>query len=184
MAQKVRLTMAQALVRYLGAQFGENEGHSYPLFKGIFALFGHGNVTGLGEALENAGGLLPVFRAHNEQSMAHAAIAYAKAKRRLQMMACTTSVPIKPLAKNKTKRAINLSIHGLWGIHIIVSVHLTASPKPRDVYSLKNHTGTGVIQFSRVHIFTTSTRSQYRLSHLAKRDRPLGCLRRYHSSHA
>ena len=92
MAEKVRLTMAQALVRYLGAQFGENGTNSYPLFKGVFALFGHGNVTGLGEALESAGDLLPVFRAHNEQSMVHAAVAYAKEKRRLRMMACTTSI--------------------------------------------------------------------------------------------
>ncbi len=51
MAEKVRLTMAQALVRYLVAQFGENGSNSYPLFKGVFALFGYGNVTGLGEAL-------------------------------------------------------------------------------------------------------------------------------------
>ncbi len=84
--------MAQALVRYLAAQFGEDSSGSYPLFKGVFAIFGHGNVTGMGEALEDAGDHLPVYRAHNEQSMAHAAIAYAKANRRLRMMACTTSV--------------------------------------------------------------------------------------------
>ncbi len=92
MAEKIRLTMAQALVRYMAAQYGEDEGHTYPLFKGVFAIFGHGNVTGMGEALENAAQTLPVFRAHNEQSMAHAAIAYSKAMRRQRFMACTTSV--------------------------------------------------------------------------------------------
>lgn len=60
------------------------------MFRGMFAIFGHGNVAGLGEALET--GAMPVYRAHNEQAMAHAAIAYAKAMRRRRMMACTTSV--------------------------------------------------------------------------------------------
>jgi 3D-(3,5/4)-trihydroxycyclohexane-1,2-dione acylhydrolase (decyclizing) len=62
------------------------------MFSGVFAIFGHGNVAGLGEALESAGDDLPVYRAHNEQGMAHAAIAYAKSMRRRRMMACTTSV--------------------------------------------------------------------------------------------
>ena len=92
MTARVRLTMAQALVRYLCAQYVEIDGQTWPLFKGIFAIFGHGNVAGLGEALQNAGDALPVYRAHNEQSMAHAAIAYAKAMRRRRIMACTTSV--------------------------------------------------------------------------------------------
>ncbi|MDA0707369.1 MAG: 3D-(3,5/4)-trihydroxycyclohexane-1,2-dione acylhydrolase (decyclizing) [Proteobacteria bacterium] len=84
--------MAQALVRYLCAQQTEIDGQSCGLFNGVFAIFGHGNVAGLGEAMQNVGDLLPVYRAHNEQSMAHAAIAYAKAMRRQRMMVCTTSV--------------------------------------------------------------------------------------------
>jgi 3D-(3,5/4)-trihydroxycyclohexane-1,2-dione acylhydrolase (decyclizing) len=84
--------MAQALVRYLAAQYAITDGQKHPLINGIFAIFGHGNVAGLGEALEDAHDSLPVFRAHNEQSMAHAAIAYAKASRRKRLMACTTSV--------------------------------------------------------------------------------------------
>jgi 3D-(3,5/4)-trihydroxycyclohexane-1,2-dione acylhydrolase (decyclizing) len=92
MSQKIRLTAAQALVRYLAAQYSEHGSETTPLFSGIFAIFGHGNVTGLGQALEDSHQTLPVFRAHNEQSMAHAAIAFAKAKSRRQMMACTTSV--------------------------------------------------------------------------------------------
>ncbi len=92
MTAKLRLTTAQALVRYLGAQYIDVDGRQHRLINGIFAIFGHGNVAGLGEALEDATDTMPVFRAHNEQAMAHAAIAYAKASRRRRVMACTTSV--------------------------------------------------------------------------------------------
>ncbi len=88
----VRLTMAQALVRYLAAQRVEIDGGRLPLFAGVWAIFGHGNVAGLGEALWAERAALPTFRAHNEQAMAHAAIAFAKASMRRRMMACTTSV--------------------------------------------------------------------------------------------
>jgi 3D-(3,5/4)-trihydroxycyclohexane-1,2-dione acylhydrolase (decyclizing) len=90
--QTIRLTMAQALVRFIAAQRTEAGGGEQPLFAGVFAIFGHGNVAGLGEALQHAGDTLPVYRAHNEQAMAHAAIAFAKANNRRRMMACTTSV--------------------------------------------------------------------------------------------
>jgi 3D-(3,5/4)-trihydroxycyclohexane-1,2-dione acylhydrolase (decyclizing) len=89
---RIRLTTAQALVRYLAAQHTEIDGAPVRLLRGIFAIFGHGNVAGIGEALEDVRGELPVFRAHNEQSMAHAAIGYAKASKRRRFMACTTSV--------------------------------------------------------------------------------------------
>jgi 3D-(3,5/4)-trihydroxycyclohexane-1,2-dione acylhydrolase (decyclizing) len=88
----IRLTMTQALVRYLAAQRSELEGAETPLFAGVFAIFGHGNVAGLGEALYGAREQLPTLRAHNEQAMALAAIAFAKASRRRRMMACTTSI--------------------------------------------------------------------------------------------
>ncbi len=84
--------MAQALVRFLCAQNTEHNGERVRLLGGVFAIFGHGNVAGLGEALEDVGDELPVFRAHNEQAMAHAAIGYAKALRRRRLMACTSSV--------------------------------------------------------------------------------------------
>jgi 3D-(3,5/4)-trihydroxycyclohexane-1,2-dione acylhydrolase (decyclizing) len=87
-----RLTMAQALVRYLCAQRTEVDGGEAPLFAGVWAIFGHGNVAGLGEALHAAQDRLPTLRAHNEQAMAHAAIAFAKAHARRRMMACTTSI--------------------------------------------------------------------------------------------
>jgi len=84
--------MAQALIKYLMAQQTEIGGETLPLVPAIWAIFGHGNVAGLGEALYQVRDKLPTLRAHNEQGMAHAAIAFAKAKGRKQMMACTTSI--------------------------------------------------------------------------------------------
>ncbi len=88
----IRLTMAQALVRYLAQQRTECDGRSVPLFGGVWAIFGHGNVAGIGEALAAYRADLPTYRAHNEQAMALAAIGYAKAMHRRRMMACTTSI--------------------------------------------------------------------------------------------
>ncbi|GHC15813.1 3D-(3,5/4)-trihydroxycyclohexane-1,2-dione acylhydrolase (decyclizing) [Aidingimonas halophila] len=88
----IRLTMAQALVKYLAAQRIVIDGQTYPLFEGVFAIFGHGNVAGMGEALYHARTDLPTLRAHNEQSMAHAAIAFAKANGRRRLMATTSSI--------------------------------------------------------------------------------------------
>src|SRR4029450_12600284 len=88
----VRLTMAQALVRFLCAQMTEAEGGEAPLFGGVWAIFGHGNLAGLGAARHAAQPRLPPPRAHNAHAMAHAAIAYAKAHARRRMMACTTSI--------------------------------------------------------------------------------------------
>ncbi len=88
----VRMTMAQALVRYLCNQFTEIEGERLPLFAGVFAIFGHGNVTCLSEALESVQDRLPTWRGQNEQSMALAAIGFAKAKRRRQIMVAASSI--------------------------------------------------------------------------------------------
>jgi 3D-(3,5/4)-trihydroxycyclohexane-1,2-dione acylhydrolase (decyclizing) len=88
----IRLTMAQALVRYLCSQHTEIDGERVPLFAGVFGIFGHGNVTCLAEALEAVQDTLPPWRGQNEQSMALAAIAFAKAKRRRQMMIATSSI--------------------------------------------------------------------------------------------
>ena len=84
--KSIRLTAAQALVRYLCAQKTEVDGEEMPLFAGVFAIFGHGNVAGLGEALYGAREVLPTYRSHNEQAMAHTAVAYAKAMRRRRLM--------------------------------------------------------------------------------------------------
>jgi 3D-(3,5/4)-trihydroxycyclohexane-1,2-dione acylhydrolase (decyclizing) len=96
MSGTIRLTMAQALVRYLAALRVRTGDGVVPLFGGVFAIFGHGNVAGLGEALyrqrDDARDPLPTYRAHNEQGMALAAIAYAKAHMCQRMMAVTTSI--------------------------------------------------------------------------------------------
>jgi 3D-(3,5/4)-trihydroxycyclohexane-1,2-dione acylhydrolase (decyclizing) len=87
-----RCTAAQAAVRYLTSQHVDAGSGEVPYFAGVWAIFGHGNVAGLGEALHAARDLLPTYRAHNEQAMAHAAIAYAKQLRRRRAMICTSSI--------------------------------------------------------------------------------------------
>lgn len=92
MTETIRLTMAQALTRFLARQMTEIDGERLPLFGGVWAIFGHGNVAALGEALYQLRDELPTFRAHNEQAMAHSAIAYSKANFRRRMMAVTSSI--------------------------------------------------------------------------------------------
>ncbi len=88
----VRLTVAQATVRFLVNQKTIIDGETLPIFAGCWAIFGHGNVAGLGEALYQVRDTFPTLRAHNEQAMAHSAIAFAKASFRRRFMACTTSI--------------------------------------------------------------------------------------------
>ncbi len=88
----IRLTTAQAIVKYLVAQRTVIDGDEVQLFGGAFGIFGHGNVVSLAEALYPVQDVLPTWRGHNEQSMALAAVAYAKAKRRRQIMIATSSV--------------------------------------------------------------------------------------------
>jgi 3D-(3,5/4)-trihydroxycyclohexane-1,2-dione acylhydrolase (decyclizing) len=92
MSKTIRLTAAQALVKFLTQQMTMVDGQRVPIFAGMWAIFGHGNVAGIGEALFQVRDVLPTLRGQNEQSMAHAAIAYAKGMRRKRMMACTTSI--------------------------------------------------------------------------------------------
>ncbi|MEJ5177125.1 thiamine pyrophosphate-binding protein [Erwinia sp. MYb416] len=87
-----RCTTAQAVVRYLSNQFIEVDGEEVPLFPGVFGIFGHGNVTCLGEALESVQDVLPTWRGQNEQSMAFAAAGFAKARLRQQIMVVTASI--------------------------------------------------------------------------------------------
>ena len=92
MAKTIRLTVAQALVKFLNNQYIEFDGEENRMFEGIFGIFGHGNVVGIGQALEEDPGKLIMHMGRNEQGMAHAAIGFAKQKRRKQMYACTSSV--------------------------------------------------------------------------------------------
>lgn len=124
----VRLTMAQALVRFLAAQRTEIDGKQMPLFAGVWAIFGHGNVAGIGEALAEIEPALPTYRAHNEQAMAHAAIAFAKANRRRRMMACTTS--IGPGATNMVTAAALAHVNRLPVLFLPGDVYATRRPDP------------------------------------------------------
>jgi len=126
--ETVRLTAAQAMVRYLAALRIEHEGRREPLFGGVFAIFGHGNVAGLGEALYAHRQALPTYRAHNEQAMAHAAIAYAKAHFRQRMMACTTS--IGPGATNLVTAAALAHVNRLPVLFIPGDVFASRAPDP------------------------------------------------------
>jgi 3D-(3,5/4)-trihydroxycyclohexane-1,2-dione acylhydrolase (decyclizing) len=88
----LRLTMAQALLRYLAAQYvREEDGAEVAFVRGVFGIFGHGNVNGIGQALEEYGDL-DYVQGHNEQGMVHAAVAYARQLRRRRIWACTTSI--------------------------------------------------------------------------------------------
>lgn len=89
---KIKLTMAQALLRFLANQYVVMDKKEHQFIKGVFGIFGHGNVTGLGEALEYDAHGLTYYQGHNEQGMAHAATAYAKQKNRLGILACTSSI--------------------------------------------------------------------------------------------
>ncbi|MBO3752256.1 3D-(3,5/4)-trihydroxycyclohexane-1,2-dione acylhydrolase (decyclizing) [Streptosporangiaceae bacterium NEAU-GS5] len=92
----MRLTVAQALVRFLANQYSERDGDERRLIQGVFGIFGHGNVAGIGQALASAGarvgGGLPYYLARNEQAMVHTAAGFARASRRLATYACTTSI--------------------------------------------------------------------------------------------
>ncbi len=124
----IRLTMAEALVRYLAAQQTEIGGRLVPLFAGVFAIFGHGNVAGMGPALHAQRRALPTFRAHNEQAMAHAAIAFAKTSARRRMMACTTSVG--PGATNMVTAAAVAHVNRLPVLLLPGDVFASRRPDP------------------------------------------------------
>jgi len=105
-----RMTMAQALIAFLKQQYSERDGREQPFFAGCFGIFGHGNVAGVGQALQQ----MPDFRYYqtrNEQAMVHAAVAYAKTKNRLQTLACTTS--IGPGATNMLTGAATATVNRL-----------------------------------------------------------------------
>jgi 3D-(3,5/4)-trihydroxycyclohexane-1,2-dione acylhydrolase (decyclizing) len=124
----IRLTMAQALVRYLAAQGTVCEGREVRLFAGVWAIFGHGNVAGIGEALYRHRAALPTYRAHNEQAMGHAAIAFAKATFRRRMMACTTS--IGPGATNLITAAATAHVNRLPVLFLPGDVFVSRAPDP------------------------------------------------------
>ena len=131
MSGTIRLTMAQALVRYLAALRADTDlpgVGTAPLFGGVFAIFGHGNVAGMGEALYRHRAELPTYRAHNEQAMAHAAIAYAKAHMRRRLIACTTS--IGPGATNLVTAAALAHVNRLPVLFLPGDIFASRAPDP------------------------------------------------------
>ena len=125
MSETVRLTAAQALVRYLEAQLTE-EGE--PFIAGVWAIFGHGNVAGLGEALHASRDAMPTYRGHCEQTMAHAAIAYSKQLRRRRAMAVTSS--IGPGATNMVTAAALAHVNRLPCLFLPGDVFAHRGPDP------------------------------------------------------
>ena len=121
----VKLTASQALARYLRAQQVEP---GVPYITGVWAIFGHGNVAGLGEALHAAGDDMPTWRGHNEQAMAHAAIAFAKASNRRRAMAVTTS--IGPGATNLVTAAAVAHVNRLPVLLLPSDVFANRAPDP------------------------------------------------------
>jgi 3D-(3,5/4)-trihydroxycyclohexane-1,2-dione acylhydrolase (decyclizing) len=124
----VRLTMAQALVRFLASQYVEREGVEQRFFAGCFGIFGHGNVAGVGQALQQYSGDLTYYQARNEQAMVHAAAAYARQKNRLQTLACTSS--IGPGATNMVTGAALATINRLPVLLLPGDVFATRRPDP------------------------------------------------------
>ncbi len=92
MSQTYRLTMAQALILYLSRQHVARDGVENPFFAGVWGIFGHGNVAGIGQALQQFKGEIRYYQSRNEQAQVHAAVAYAKHKNRMQTFACTSSI--------------------------------------------------------------------------------------------
>ena len=128
MKPTVRLTMAQALVRFLSVQRLERDGHEHRFFEGCFGIFGHGNVTGIGQALAEHPELLTYYQARNEQGMVHAAAAFARMRNRLAALACTTS--IGPGATNMLTGAAAATINRVPVLLLPGDVFASRRPDP------------------------------------------------------
>src|SRR5918992_3705042 len=125
---KVRLTAAQALLRFLANQYVERDGLEQRFFAGVFGIFGHGNVAGVGQALQQYSGELTYYQARNEQALVHTASAYARMKNRLGSFACTTS--IGPGATNMVTGAALATINRLPVLLLPGDVFASRAPHP------------------------------------------------------
>ncbi|ORM73470.1 3D-(3,5/4)-trihydroxycyclohexane-1,2-dione acylhydrolase (decyclizing) [Pantoea wallisii] len=124
----IRLTTAQALVKFLDNQYLNVDGVETKFVKGIFAIFGHGNVLGMGQALEQDSGDLVVHQGRNEQGMAHAAIGFARQSLRRQIIACTSSVG--PGAANMITAAATATANRIPLLLLPGDVFATRQPDP------------------------------------------------------
>ncbi|MCY8398541.1 3D-(3,5/4)-trihydroxycyclohexane-1,2-dione acylhydrolase (decyclizing) [Bacillus haynesii] len=128
MGKKIRLTTAQALIKFLNQQYIHVDGEETPFVEGIFTIFGHGNVVGIGQALEQDAGHLKVFQGKNEQGMAHAAIAYSKQMLRRKIYAVSTSVG--PGAANLVAAAGTALANNIPVLLIPADTFATRQPDP------------------------------------------------------
>ncbi|MDY0943073.1 3D-(3,5/4)-trihydroxycyclohexane-1,2-dione acylhydrolase (decyclizing) [Priestia megaterium] len=126
--ETVKMTTAQALVKFLNQQYVEFDGKQHKFIKGVFTIFGHGNVVGLGQALEEDAGELDIYQGRNEQGMANAAMAFAKQKHRKQIMACTSSVG--PGSANMVTTAATASANNIPVLLLPGDVFATRQPDP------------------------------------------------------
>ncbi|GIN91724.1 3D-(3,5/4)-trihydroxycyclohexane-1,2-dione hydrolase [Siminovitchia terrae] len=126
--ETIRLTMAQALVKFLDNQYISFDGEERKFVKGVFGIFGHGNATGIGEALEHHTGNLKYLQGKNEQGMVHAATAYAKQKNRLEIYACTTS--IGPGALNMVTAAATATVNRIPVLLLPGDIFASRQPDP------------------------------------------------------
>jgi 3D-(3,5/4)-trihydroxycyclohexane-1,2-dione acylhydrolase (decyclizing) len=124
----MRLTTAQAMVRFLSRQYTERDGVERRLFAGAFGIFGHGNVAGVGQALQQYADNLTYYQARNEQGMVHVAVGYARMQNRLSTLACTSS--IGPGATNMLTGAALATINRLPVLLLPGDVFATRSPDP------------------------------------------------------
>src|SRR6266481_2075177 len=120
--------MAQALVRFLAVQQAERDGVQHRFFEGCFGIFGHGNVTGVGQALAEEPGLLTYYQARNEQGMVHAAAGFARMRNRLATLACTSS--IGPGATNMVTGAAVATVNRLPVLLLPGDVFASRRPDP------------------------------------------------------
>lgn len=128
MANTRRLTMAQALVEFLNNQYVEFDGVETKFVEGIFTIFGHGNVLGLGQALEERGGDLVIHQGRNEQGIGHAAMGYAKEKLRRKIYACTSSVG--PGAANMVTSAATATANRIPVLYLPGETYASRQPDP------------------------------------------------------
>jgi 3D-(3,5/4)-trihydroxycyclohexane-1,2-dione acylhydrolase (decyclizing) len=127
-SRTVRLTMAQALVKYLSVQFSERDDEQQRFIPAVFGIFGHGNVAGLGQALYECGQELPYYQPRNEQSMVHTACGYAKARNRVATLACAAS--IGPGSTNMITGAALATINRLPVLLLPADYYVTRSQGP------------------------------------------------------
>jgi 3D-(3,5/4)-trihydroxycyclohexane-1,2-dione acylhydrolase (decyclizing) len=127
-SETLRLTAAQALIRFLAVQRVERDGVEQRFFGGCFGIFGHGNVAGIGEALYELPELLTYYQARNEQAMVHAAVGYARMKDRLGALVCTTS--IGPGATNMVTGAALATVNRLPVLLVPGDVFASRRPDP------------------------------------------------------